>query len=198
MRRNIEDRGQGSDWSGSGSVGGARRAPLLPVGDRAAMGDLFARHAAQLRGVALRYTRNPDVASDVLQSAFEKVLRNGHQFRGGSKISTWLYRVVANESLMWLRAERRRGARFADGEPADLDRAADPKPGVAERLEDREELERLREAIRLLGPEERAVIEGCALAERSYAEWGSEQGLHPAAVKSRAFRARQHLRELLT
>ncbi len=170
----------------------------LPWRDREAMGALFAEYSPRLRAVALRYTRDPDAAADVLQNALEKVLRNGHQFRGGSKVSTWMHRVVANEALMWLRSERRRHARIGVAEDGDLAYAPDPAPSAEERLATRGELARLTGAIAALRGEEREVIEGCALRDLSYAEWGASRGLHPGAVKSRAFRARQRLRELLT
>jgi RNA polymerase sigma-70 factor (ECF subfamily) len=183
-----------------GAVGARGRAAerSLPVGDRDAMGTLLARHATQLRAIALRYTRDPDNAADVVQNAMEKILRNGHQFRGGAKVSTWMYRVVANEALMWLRAERRRDTRLVAGETGNVDCASDPAPSPAEWAERHDEVARLHAAITALGSQERDVIENCGLRGQSYAEWGRTRRLHPAAAKSRAFRARQHLHELLT
>ncbi len=191
-------------WTGDPKMAGGAPAPgrdgerTLPWRDRDAMGALFAEHSPRLRAVALRYTRDPDAAADVLQNALEKVLRNGHQFRGGSKVSTWMHRVVANEALMWLRSERRRHARIGVSEDGDLDGAPDPGPSAEDRLASAGEVARLRGAIASLSGEEREVIEGCSLRDLSYAEWGARRGLHPGAVKSRAFRARQRLRELLT
>lgn len=186
------------ELGGGGAVAETQAERALPLGDREAMGALFSRHEPRLRAVALRYTRNPDNAADVVQSALEKILRNGHQFRGGAKVSTWMHRVVANEALMWLRSERRRDARFRVSENGDLDCAPDPAPNVEEWVEKREEVARLSSAIASLRREEREVIEGCALRDQSYEEWGQSHGLHPGAAKSRAFRARQRLRELLT
>ena len=194
MRRWTTDPQAGAATSASDN----RAARPLPLGDRDAMGALFEAHGAQLRAVALRYTRDPDSAADVLQNASEKILRNGHQFRGGAKVSTWMYRVVANEALMWLRAERRRHARFVVGDGADLEWAPDPAPSSAEVVENRAEAERLGAAISALASNERDVIEACALRDESYAEWGRARGLRPGAAKSRAFRARRRLRELLT
>lgn len=193
----------GTEWGASAGARGPAASPpssrpALPTHNRNAMGRLFADQAPRLRAVALRYTRDDETAADVLQNAFEKILRNGHQFRGGSKVSTWMYRVVANEALMWLRAERRRAARFATSADGEIDAASDPAPGPAAEAERRDDLGRLRGAIARLGPEEREVVERCALEEQSYVAWGRKRGLHPAAAKSRAFRARQHLRELLT
>ncbi len=185
-------------FAGAASARNPSHERALPLDDREAMGALLALHAPKLRAVALRYTRNPDDAADVLQNAMEKILRNGHQFRGGAQVSTWMYRVVANEALMWLRAERRRGARWTSAESGEVDSTPDREPSPAEQVERQDEVDRLREAISALASDERDVIEHCALREQSYAEWGRVRRLHPAAAKSRAFRARQRLRELLT
>jgi DNA-directed RNA polymerase specialized sigma24 family protein len=48
-----------------------------------------------------------------------------------------------------------------------------------------------------LKPKEREVVLHCMLRERSYAQFGAEAGVHPAAVKTRAFRARRRLGEIL-
>jgi RNA polymerase sigma-70 factor (ECF subfamily) len=149
--------------------------------------------------VAVRFTREPDVAQDVVQSAFEKAIRHRHQFRGQSRVSTWLHRIVANEALMWLRAERRRARRSGPLSDAEPEALADPAPDAATGLARAQDARALRHALARLDVEDRDVIEGCLLRGRSYAEYGAERGVHPAAAKSRAFRARRrlaaHLRE---
>ena len=172
-------------------------AAALPLRDPAALGALFERERPKLQAVALRYTKDPENAADVVQNAFEKIVRNGHQFRGQSKLSTWIHRVVANEALMWLRSERRRRVRIADVEDPDRYAGADPAPGSEAIVVGRDELDRLYRALDQLDVKERRALSGCALDERSYAEWAADEGLHPAAVKSRVFRARGRLRELL-
>jgi RNA polymerase sigma-70 factor (ECF subfamily) len=80
----------------------------LPTDDPERMGALLAELEPRMNAVALRYTRDPEVAGDVVQNACEKVLRHGSKFRGQSLVSTWIHRIVANEALMWLRSEGRR------------------------------------------------------------------------------------------
>ncbi|MCG8588602.1 MAG: RNA polymerase sigma factor, partial [Proteobacteria bacterium] len=63
---------------------------------------------ARMISVAVRYTGSRDDAEDVVQSGYEKAVRNYHQFHGRSRFSTWLHRIVVNEALMWLRSEGRR------------------------------------------------------------------------------------------
>ncbi|MEX2206462.1 MAG: RNA polymerase sigma factor, partial [Myxococcota bacterium] len=82
----------------------------LPCGDRDGMGRIFARVESRLNTVARRIVGDSD-AADVVQSAFEKVLRHCDQFRGGSRVSTWMHRIVVNEALSWLRQTRSRETR---------------------------------------------------------------------------------------
>jgi RNA polymerase sigma-70 factor (ECF subfamily) len=169
--------------------GVARR---MPAGDEP-LGRLLQALRPRMVAVALRFTREPDVAQDVVQSAFEKAIRHRDQFRGRARVSTWLHRIVANEALMWLRAERRRARRTGPLSDAEPEALADPAPDAAAELTRAQDARALRREIARLDADDRDVIEGCLLRGRSYAEYGAERGVHPAAAKSRAFRARRRL-----
>jgi len=172
----------------------------LPLHDREQLGRLLASLEPRLRAVALRITRHPEHARDVVQNAFEKVLLHGERFQGQARVSTWLHRIVANEALMWLRSQRRRGEVpvGVDGrEDLEALLPADRADGPVERLLGRERARQLHRGLDRLAPDERDVVLSCALSDESYAAYGARTGLHPAAAKSRAFRARQRLGTLL-
>ncbi len=169
----------------------------LPLHDRERLGVLLMGLEPRLLAVALRITRHPESARDVVQNAFEKAIRHGAKFQGQARVSTWMHRIVANEALMWLRTQRRRGELPASSVEAELDALADAAPGPAERLDRRERVRRLDAGLRRLPAADRDVLRHCALAEESYAAYSLRTGSHPAAVKSRAFRARQRLSALL-
>jgi RNA polymerase sigma-70 factor (ECF subfamily) len=165
----------------------------LPLDDPERLGALFARLEPRLRAVALRITRHPEAARDAVQDAFEKVLRHGHRFEGQSRVSTWMHRIVANEALMWLRSQRRRSEVHTDLDFDAMDRQTAPGPGPAERASGRQQAARLERGLADLSREDRDVMLRCAVAGESYAAYGARNGVHPAAVKSRAFRARRRL-----
>jgi RNA polymerase sigma-70 factor (ECF subfamily) len=175
----------------------AGAATALPLHDPERMGALLSTLEPRLSAVALGFTRDPDAARDVVQNAFEKVLRHGEKFRGHSRASTWIHRIVANEALMWLRSQRRRREVRPEGGRHDFPFLVDPAPTPAEALERDQQIDRLRSRLRELPREERDVVRCCAFDGQSYAEYGDRTGLHPAAVKSRAFRARRRLATLL-
>lgn len=155
----------------------------------------------RMRAVALRMTRDPDTAGDVVQSASEKIWRNRSQFRGDAKLSTWVHRIVVNEALMLLRARKRRDLRVPLTQPAANGAAAeeilDETPSAPSRMERHEEIHRVRSGLARLRPDERDVLIHCALEGWSYERYGRHRGLGTAAVKSRAFRARRQLARML-
>lgn len=80
-------------------------------GDRAALGALFSRHADAAYRFALRLTRRPADAEDVLQSAFLEVFRHASSFRGRASVRTWILGFVLHVSRNKAREESRRKAR---------------------------------------------------------------------------------------
>lgn len=188
-------------WSRDGGTRVQERrrenADALPCRNRERLGALLQDLEPRLTAVALRFTRDPESARDVVQNAFEKVVRHCESFRGGSKPSTWMHRIVANEALMWLRSERRRAERSVALEEGDEVAIPDPMPDAPELLERARVGERVRRGLQALRPEERQVLERCTLDGRSYAQLSRETGVRPEALKSRAFRARRRLGEIL-
>ena len=163
----------------------------LPCGDRDRMGRLLAQLESRLLVVARRVVGDSDAAADVVQSAFEKVLLHCEQFRGGSRASTWMHRIVVNEALNWLRQARCRAVRSLEASEWRLVLAApdDPEAGAA-----RDEARvRVDQALQRLGTADRTLLTATALDGRSLAAVAAELGLSLAAVKSRAFRARRRL-----
>lgn len=157
---------------------------------------LDAASTRRLHRVALRITRDSVAADDVVQSAFEKALRHRASFRGDARPSTWLHRIVVNEALMWHRGESRRRAQLARSVAArseDEGVAPSPLDGLLAR-ERRAEVQRALEKLR---PEDADLLAHWAVEDDGYRSWAHARGMHPSAVKTRAFRARRALRAAL-
>src|SRR6188768_1468140 len=67
-------------------------------------------HGDRLYSLALRVTRDPDLAGDAVQEAFATALERAGDFRGESSLGTWLHRIVYNKAIDLL---RRRGKESA-------------------------------------------------------------------------------------
>nr|HPL82859.1 sigma-70 family RNA polymerase sigma factor [Candidatus Omnitrophota bacterium] len=70
-------------------------------------GKVLEEYQNKIYHLALSISRNEKDAEDIVQNTFVKILRKLPTFSGRAKLSTWVYRVAYNESLMFLRKKRR-------------------------------------------------------------------------------------------
>ncbi|HEY4180537.1 MAG TPA: sigma-70 family RNA polymerase sigma factor [Kofleriaceae bacterium] len=154
------------------------------------------RTRAYVRAVALKYVRDESDAEDVTQDAMLLAHRYRAQFRGDSRFSTWLYRVTATAALMFLRKQRRLARERPSSATADdegtglLERAPAPVD-VEHEVSAKHDLAVVQEAVAALGAKYPIVFWKRYGEGRTETEIAKELGLSVAAVKTRAFRARQ-------
>ena len=151
---------------------------------------------AYVRSVAMKYVRDEADAEDVTQDAMLLAHRYRDSFRGDARFSTWLYRVTATAALMFLRRQRRLAREMPasatiddEGTPL-LERHAAPTD-LAGEVAARADLGLVSEAVAKLGAKYPAVFWKRYGEGRTETEIAKELGLSVAAVKTRAFRARQ-------
>jgi RNA polymerase sigma-70 factor (ECF subfamily) len=176
----------------------------LRRGDEAAHETLVRQHGGAMLAVARRLLRNDEDARDAVQEAFLQAFRALPAFRGASRLSTWLHRIVVNTSLMRLRAASHRPETpidnllpvfEADGHHAEP--VTSYPLGVEEALERAEIRARVRAAVEELPAQYRAAIVLRDFEELSTAETARALGISENAVKTRLHRARQALGTLL-
>lgn len=153
----------------------------------------------RLYALAMRVTRDPGLAADAVQEAFVSALQHRHEFRGESRLGTWLHRIVFTKSIDLL---RRRGRELplpeedsAAGEA--LIRAAGwahPPDEMLLGVEARQALER---ALGELTPIQRAVFELREVEGRSSEEAAEILGIPATTARVYLHRARMRLRALL-
>lgn len=166
-----------------------------------ALGPALAAMQPSLLSLALRITRDPDAAADVVQRAFLKVVLNSREFEGRSALRTWVWRIASNEALQWLR-ERARDRRRLDA--VSLAVAGGPPGAAAEGASPLDELQRRRDreglarALDSLPARDRALLEFFASADRGEIEHlSAEIGVCKRTIRTRLHRARQRLRRAL-
>lgn len=172
------------------------------AGDPEAFGLLFARHRDRLWAVALRTCSNPEEAADSLQDAMISAFRRAAGFRGDSRVTTWLHRVVVNACLDRIRANK---VRAADALPDDLeewaDRGAvqtsDAGPTPEEAAEASERRTTVLAALATLPEEQRAALVLVDMEGYPVAEVAEMLACAPGTVKSRCARGRAKLATLL-
>src|SRR3954467_11710609 len=74
---------------------------------REALAGALVEHGDRLYSLALRITRDPDMASDAVQEAFATALQRVDDFRGEARLGTWLHRIVYTKAIDLLRARGR-------------------------------------------------------------------------------------------
>ena len=78
----------------------------LIAGDRAEFARLVDAYSSLIYRLGLRMLGTPQDAEDVLQNTFLNVLTHLSTFEGRSSLSTWIYRIAANEALMLIRKKK--------------------------------------------------------------------------------------------
>ena len=176
----------------------------LRAGSDEAFEELVRGYGGRMLAVARRFMRNDEDARDAVQDAFLSAFRSMQRFEGGSKLGTWLHRIVANACLMKLRTKRRKPeTSIEDLLPAYKEdgHQLDPRPrweGTAqELLEQAEARDIVRAAIDELPDGYRNVlllrdIEGIGTDEAA-----RMLSVSAGAVKTRLHRARQALKTQL-
>jgi RNA polymerase sigma-70 factor, ECF subfamily len=164
------------------------------TGDGLAFTALVTRHQDRMWAIALRTMRNPEDAADALQDAYIAAFRRAGSFRGESKVTTWLHRVVVNACLDRLRSQK---VRAVDPLPEDPDRALMLAVKTGDPLEEREERDRVAAAMAVLNPDQRAALVLVDMEGYSVEEAATILGCAVGTVKSRCARGRARLAPLL-
>src|SRR5260221_8336078 len=81
----------------------------------AAFDDLVKQYGGRLLTAAMRFTKNREDAEDVVHESFLKVFKKIDSFRGASKFSSWLTRILFNQALMMIRGNRQKFVSIDEG-----------------------------------------------------------------------------------
>ncbi|MDR7332703.1 RNA polymerase sigma factor [Roseateles asaccharophilus] len=144
----------------------------------------------RLRRFGRTLAHSREDADDLVQVAIEKALTRTEQWTPGTRLDSWMFRIMQNAWIDELRARERRGQTFVPEEEGD--NVGDGKASGAQ-------LDALlvRKAVARLSDEHRAVV-GMVLVEGlSYQEAAEALGVPVGTVTSRVARAREALQEML-
>ncbi|MEO6913473.1 MAG: RNA polymerase sigma factor [Candidatus Baltobacteraceae bacterium] len=160
-------------------------------GEPEAFGILVERYDRAVYHLAYRTMRDVEEARDVAQEAFFKAFRSLRTFKPGAKFSTWVFSITYHACCD--RLARRK--RYSNEE---FPERADGAPGPESQAIAGDEARRLRAAIEALPEKYRTVITLYHLQGKQYDEIASVLGIPIGTVKTHIFRAKEHLRKLLS
>lgn len=157
---------------------------------------------SQLYPAALRMTKNASDAEDLVQETIAKAYTAFHQFRPGTNLRAWLYKILANTFINSYRKQKRQpatalGANFQEDWQVSTDPLAPPaRSAEAEALDQLADSDILR-ALRELPEEFRVAIYLADIEGYPYREIAEMMGTPLGTVMSRLHRGRTKLREKL-
>jgi len=177
------------------------------AGDRDALSALIQSQQTYVYSIAMSLMHNPADAADMTQEAFVRLLRSLGTYRGETKFTTWLYRLVTNICLDGL---RRRGrpvesldeptgsnnddAQSAGERLADTDRWTHPE----EDIELRESATEVRRALEQLPTAQRLALTLHYFQDMRYEDIADVMGLPLNTVKSHIRRGKERLAVMLS
>ncbi len=173
------------------------------AGDTEAFDELVTRYRTRIFGMIYNMVHSEQDAWDLAQDSFVKAWKSIKRFRGHSSFYTWIYRIVMNVTIDWLRKKQvKGGSEFDDAiHLKEIDPASKTLPKADalpyEKMEQSEIRGRIDNAIAQLSPEHRAVILMKEIEEMQYHEIAETLGCSIGTVMSRLFYARKKLQNLL-
>ncbi|HKB13762.1 MAG TPA: sigma-70 family RNA polymerase sigma factor [Vicinamibacterales bacterium] len=159
-------------------------------GDESAFQELIDRHKGLVFALIARTVQDRSRAEDLAQEVFLRIHRGLPYFRGEARLSTWIYRIVANVCVQ----EQGRPAQVS----LDDQRVAPSIPSASDRqFGDFELRERLEKAIARLPANYRLLIAAHYLDGVSYEDLAESLDLPLGTVKTQLYRAKHQLRRML-
>jgi RNA polymerase sigma-70 factor (ECF subfamily) len=191
--------------SETGERAGSERPRVLVVADRERFEELAMGYMGPLYSAALRMTRNPSDAEDLVQETYLKAYRAFGTFQEGTNLKSWLYKILTNTFINTYRSRRRRPSETELDEVEDLylyHRLGGLEAAAAGRSAEDLVLERftetdVKEAVESLPEQFRIAVLLADVEGFSYKEIAEILAVPIGTVMSRLHRGRRALQKAL-
>jgi RNA polymerase sigma factor (sigma-70 family) len=165
-------------------------------GDQQAYAQLVNKYQHYVFTLTLRMIKSREDAEEIAQDVFIKAYKYLADFKGASKFSTWLYTIVNNTCITFLR-KKKLDIQSLDNEKV-FAVAENKDSGMeANRIEQKSRVAMINESISKLGADDARIITLFYKAEQSLEETAAVLGIETNAAKVRLHRARARLKEIM-
>jgi len=166
------------------------------AGNQSAYADLVKRHQRFVFTLAMRFAKSREDAEEIAQDCFIKAYRSLAVYQGQSKFTTWLYTIVYNTAMTFLR-KKRVATDSIDDEGTYIQVKNHESAYDADNVENKSRSFYLNQAIEQLLPDDATIITLFYKGEQSLEEIAQTLGMEANTVKVKLFRARQRLKDKL-
>jgi RNA polymerase sigma-70 factor (ECF subfamily) len=172
---------------------------IVQAGDFSPASELYDRYSGRIYNFAHHFLKNSESAEDATQEVFMKMIKNANQFRGGAKLSTWLFAIARNQCRDYLRKAENKVKKEGEDVLITLPAPAELSPHRnLERQEDKKMNEKMiQEALTVLSPDQREAILLSRYHGLTYAEIAQISGCSENTIKVRVFRSMELLKQAL-
>ncbi len=146
----------------------------------------------RFRRFALGLTRNTDAADDLVQAALEKAITRFDQWQSGTRLDSWVFRIIQTTHIDQIRSQKRRDNYLEVVETQGVN-AFDGEAHVQATLT----LDKVRRAILNLSDDQRAVVMLVSVEGLSYREAADTLDIPIGTLTSRLVRARNRMMQML-
>lgn len=157
-------------------------------GDLQKLGLLFERYKNLLFGYFFKLSKDKDLAEDLVQTVFIRVIKYKHAYRGDGSFKTWIFHIARNIQVDHWRKEKKLGIKV-DADQMEDSFSADNESSIKEA-----NLQLLEKALDLLPVKKKELIVLSKLKGMKYKEIAQILNLTEPIVKVRAFRALKSLK----
>ena len=160
----------------------------VKIGNVEKLAILFEKYHVPLFNFFLRLTGNRNISEDLVQEVFMRMLKYRSTYQGRSKFTLWMYQIGRNAHIDYLRKKKDEltlEEQWSD--PAALDSSP------AEKLEDGQDIQLLRQALAKLPLKKREVLILSRYQDMKYKEIAELLGCHIGTVKAHVHRAIKEL-----
>jgi RNA polymerase sigma-70 factor (ECF subfamily) len=172
-------------------------------GDRKAFDELFKTHNNQIMAYVGQIVKeNIDIKEDIAQQTRIKIFNSIHAFRGDCKFSVWMYQIIKNNYIDYIKKHQKDKIKLVYLEETDnpleqscdIENNIDPLCDLIEKENKQEIVNNIKTSMLKLPPEQREILKLYYFDCKKYIEISDHLCIPLGLVKSRMYRSRNKLK----